>query len=139
MQRRDFLFAASAAGFAVSSAAPSAHAEAIIEMIYVGGRDCPYCTMWRNKYEAAWRASPEFRCVTWIEIDPPHLREAYQERYWQGPLQETLEQIPRKTGTPRFLLLKDGKVVANQLGVDKWPAMLDRLHDILGWGNGGRA
>lgn len=131
MKRRDLLFAGVGAGIAVSLGAPP-RAESKVDVIYVGGRDCPYCTLWRNKYEAAWRDSPEFRRVTWTEIDPPHLRDAYQARYWEGGLRSVLEQVPRKSGTPRFLLLKDGRIVENQLGSNKWPAVLDRLRELLG-------
>ncbi len=136
MKRRDFLFAGLAAGLgaglAVSAGPPPAHANTGVEMIYVGGRDCTYCTLWRNKYEAAWRASPEFRRVAWVEIDPPRLRDAYQPRYWQGDLHEVLDQLPRKGSTPRFLVVRDGRVVVNQSGVNKWPAVMDRLREILG-------
>lgn len=101
-------------------------------MIYVGGQDCSFCTLWRNKYEAAFRASPEFRRVSWIEIDPPHLREAYQPRYWQGGLRDVLEQLPRKSATPRFLVVQNGEVVVNQAGVNRWPAVMHQLREILG-------
>ena len=37
---------------------------------------CP-CSNWKNQYKAAWLASPEFRKVTWVEVDPPKLKEAY--------------------------------------------------------------
>ncbi|MBV8391664.1 MAG: hypothetical protein JOY81_00635 [Alphaproteobacteria bacterium] len=131
MKRRDLLFAGLGAGLAVSAGLP-ARANAGVEMIYVGGHDCTYCTLWRNKYEAAWRASPEFRRVTWIEIDPPHLRDAYQPRYWQGELRPVLDQLPRKGSTPRFLVVRDGEVVVNMVGIYKWPAVLDRLREILG-------
>ena len=131
MKRRAFLFAALVGGVAVS-ADPPARANTDMAMIYVGGHDCTYCTLWRNKYEAAWRASPEFRRIAWIEIDPPHLRDAYQPRYWQGDLRDVLDQLPRKSATPRFLVVRDGRVIVNQAGVYRWPAVMDRLREILG-------
>jgi hypothetical protein len=128
MQRRAFLFAPLAVGLSVAPA----RADTGVEMIYVGGKDCPFCTMWRNKYEAAWRASPEFREISWIEIDPPHLREAYQPIYWPGALRDVLDQLPHKNATPRFLLVKEDRVIFNEFGVNKWPSMLGHLHQLLG-------
>jgi hypothetical protein len=131
MKRRAFLFANFAAAIASSSMLTPAHAGTGVEMIYVGGKDCSFCTMWRKEYEAAWRASPEFRHVDWIEIDPPHLREAYQARYWHGDLRDVLDQLPRKSVTPRFLLVKEGRVMFNEVGVNKWPVMLKHLRQVL--------
>ncbi|MBS0519228.1 MAG: hypothetical protein JSR90_11090 [Proteobacteria bacterium] len=129
MNRRAFLFAGVAA--AALPAAAWARGGGI-EVIYVGGWDCPYCTKWKNEYKADWLASPEFKRVTWIEIDPPRLREAYQPRYWPADLADVLEQVPRKHGTPRFLIVKGGRIVSNELGVNKWAITLDRLHKLLG-------
>jgi hypothetical protein len=127
MNRRVVLFA----GLALPFAPAAANAASGIQVIYVGGQDCPYCSLWRKKYEADWRASPEFREVNWIEVDPPSLREAYQTRYWQGDLRGILDQVPRKNGTPRFLIVKNGKVVFNELGVDKWRRAMLALKNVL--------
>jgi len=128
MNRRAFLFA----GLVLATAAPVARADTDIEVIYVGGWDCPYCTMWQNKHMAEWVASPEFKQVKWIEVDVPHLREAYQERYWPGELKAVLDQIPRKSGTPRFLIVRDGKLLANEFGTGRWAATVADLKKELG-------
>ena len=92
-------------------------------MIYVGGWDCQPCTAWKNKYKASWLASPEYEQITWIEVDAPKLKEAYQERGWPGDLEPILDQLPRKSGTPRFLIVRDDKVIANEFG--SWPMVED--------------
>lgn len=126
MNRRAFLFAIPAV------ATTSAWAQAGLEVIYVGGLDCPPCTQWKNGYRAEWLASPEFARVTWIEIDPPKLREAYQERHWPGRLKPILEQLPRRSGTPRFLVVRDGTVVFNEFGVSKWTAAMIEIRKLVG-------
>jgi len=128
MNRRALFFA----GLALPLAARAADAASTVEVVYVGGKDCPYCALWREKYEAEWRASPEFRRVEWIEIEPAHLRDAYQSRYWPGELAGILEQVPRKNGTPRFLIVKNGKVVFNELGADKWRRTVLAMQNELG-------
>ena len=128
MNRRALLFAA----LAVSTTPIVAAAVSDLKVIYVGGWDCPPCTQWKNTHKAKWLASPEFQQVTWIEVDPPKLREAYQERYWPGDLKPILDQVPRKSGTPRFLIVKDGKIVSNEFGTSKWLATMADLKKILG-------
>jgi hypothetical protein len=128
MNRRAFLFA----GLALPTTAEIACAAGEVEVIYVGGRDCPYCTLWQKKYKAQWLASPEFRQVTWIEVDVPHLREAYQERHWPGDLKAVWDQIPRKNGMPRFLIVSKGKLVFNEAGADKWERTMRALKNVLG-------
>jgi len=128
MNRRAFLFA----GLALPAAGNGAQAASEVQVIYVGGWDCPYCTMWQNKYKAEWLASPEYSRVAWIEVDPPHLREAYEERYWPGELKAVLDQIPRKSGTPRFLIVSKGKLFFNDIVVDKWERAVKALRNVLG-------
>jgi len=128
MNRRALLFA----GLALPALSGRALAAPDVQVIYVGGQDCPYCTVWRKKYEAEWRQSPEFKLVSYVEVDPPHLREAYQERYWPGELKPVLDQIPRKSGTPRFLIVSRGKLVFNDIGVNKWERALMALKNVLG-------
>ena len=128
MNRRAFLFA----NLATFSALAPAQAAPAVEVIYVGGWDCGPCTQWKNKYKAPWLASPEFRRVAWIEVEAPKLREAYQERFWPGELKAVLDQLPKKSGTPRFLIVKDGRVVSNEFGGSKWLNTMAHLKKLLG-------
>ena len=128
MNRRAFVFASLAA----SAPLALAHAASEPKVIYVGGWDCPPCTTWKNTQKAKWLASPEFSRVTWIEVESPKLKEAYQARYWPGDLKPILDQIPRKSGTPRFLIVKDGKIVSNEFGGGQWTATIADLKRQLG-------
>lgn len=102
-----------------------------LKVIYVGGGDCPPCRRWKADKKPGWLASPEYRQVTWIEIEPPKLKEAYRERYWPGDLRPILDQLPRRNGTPRFLIVKDGRVVANAFGGSKWETIMADLRKLL--------
>lgn len=127
MDRRALVFT----GFAAAFAAPGARAAPNLKVVYIGGWDCPPCTTWKNNHKAAWLASPEYRRVTWVEVDPPKLKEAYQERYWPAELKPVLDQLPRKSGTPRFLIVRDGRVVANEFGAGKWENIMAELRKML--------
>ena len=127
MNRRTFVVVGVLAG----SMPPSARAASVLEVIYVGGLDCQPCTAWKNKYKANWLASPEYQKITWIEVESPKLKEAYQERYWPGDLKLILDQLPRKSGTPRFLIVRDDRVVANEFGTGQWSKILAELRKQL--------
>jgi hypothetical protein len=131
MNRRALLFASVAASLAASAALGLAQAASDIKIIYIGGGDCPPCTRWKNAHKANWLASPEFQQVTWIEVDPPRLKEAYQERNWPGDLKPILDQLPRKGGTPRFLIVKDGRIVSNEFGTSQWISTMTDLNKLL--------
>ncbi len=127
MNRRAFVVGSVLAGVtATARAAPA------IRMIYVGGWDCQPCTAWKNKYKADWLASPEYKRVAWTEVEAPKLKEAYQERYWPGDLKPILDQLPRKSGTPRFLIVRDDRVVANEFGGAQWPKIVAELKKQIG-------
>ena len=131
MNRRALLFTGLATPLALPGLARPVLAAGRIQVVYVGGFDCPYCTVWKNQYKAGWVESPYYKQVQWIEVDVPHLREAYQTQYWQGELAAIREQLPRKSGTPRFIVVRDGKVVSNELGVNKWEETLTRIRTLL--------
>ena len=133
MNRRAFLIASLlAATLPMMLSGPARAASPELTVIYVGGWDCPPCTQWKNTQKARWLASPEYRKVTWVEVESPHLKDAYKERYWPAELRPVLAELPRKTGTPRFLIVRDGKVLANEFGTGRWSAILADLKAQLG-------
>jgi hypothetical protein len=128
MIRRAFLIA----GLLASTSVVPARAAQDLTVIYVGGWDCPPCTQWKNTQKRNWLRSPEFHRVTWVEIESPKLKEAYQERYWPAELRPVLAQLPRKSGTPRFLIVRDGQVVSNEFGGSRWSTTMADLRKLLG-------
>ena len=47
-------------------------------------------------------------------------------------LKPILDQVPRKSGTPRFLIVKDGKIVSNEFGTSKWASTMTDLKKLRG-------
>jgi len=128
MIRRAFLLA----GLLAATGLRHVDAASDLKVIYVGGWDCPPCTQWKNTEKARWLASPEYRRVTWVEIESPRLKEAYQARYWPAELRSVLASLPRKNGTPRFLIVKDGHVLFNEFGTQSWAPLVAVLKKLLG-------
>ncbi len=131
MKRRAFVTSTALATGALVAGAGIAPAAVTVTVIYVGGWDCPPCSAWKNKEKAGWVASDLYRRVRYVEIESPRLKEAYQDRYWPEELKPVLEQVPRKTGTPRFLVVKDGKIVSNEFGGGRWGTTLEAIKKAL--------
>jgi len=102
-----------------------------VQVIYIGGQDCAPCQRWRANAHPRWLASAEFQKVDYFEIEPISLKDAYNERSWPRALRAVLAQVPRKSGTPRFLVVQDGRIVANHLGLSAWASTLADLKQYL--------
>ena len=101
-----------------------------IELVYVGARECPYCTLWRRRDRPALQASPMFKRLVFTEIEPRRIRDAYNPRYWPARLLPILKSLLVPDGTPRFLVLRDGVLYGNHLG--DWPETLAELRRLTG-------
>ena len=128
MNRRAFLLA----GLLSSTALVSAEAQPALTVIYVGGWDCVPCTRWKNAYKARWLASPEYKQVRWIEVESPNFREAYQVRFWPDELRPILDQLPIKNVTPRFLVVRNGRIIDNRFGGNSWPIIMADVRKYVG-------
>jgi hypothetical protein len=131
MNRRAFLFASLAASPALSGMPSAARAVPDLVVIYIGGQDCPPCQRWRADAHPRWLASSEFQKVSYFEIEPITLKDAYDERSWPRALRPVLGQVPRKSGTPRFLIVQEGRIVSNQLGLSAWASTLADLRELV--------
>ena len=100
-------------------------------VIYVGGWDCAPCITWKNNHKASWLASKERAKVTYVEVESPKLKDAYQDRYWPENLRPIRDQLAKKIGTPRFIIAKDGKLVSDEWGRGEWDRTWQKLQEFL--------
>lgn len=131
MNRRALLFASLAASSTWSGVSSATHGASDIQVIYIGGQDCAPCQRWRANAHPRWLASSEFQKVSYFEIEPITLKDAYDERSWPRALRPVLAQVPRKSGTPRFLIVHEGRIVSNQLGLSAWANTLSDLKQLV--------
>jgi hypothetical protein len=131
MNRRAFLFASLAASSVLAGMPSAARAIPDLLVIYIGGQDCGACQRWRADAHPRWLASSEFQKVSYFEIEPITLKHAYEARSWPRALRPVLAQVPSKSGTPRFLIVQDGRIVSNQLGLSAWAGTLADLRQIV--------
>ena len=104
-------------GFVTASVVGAARAaQGDSKVMFIGGADCPFCQEWRKTRRDGWLASPEYKQVTYIEIESPNLKDAYRDQYWKPELRPLRDLLPQKSGTPRFAMVKNGKLVVNYVG-----------------------
>jgi hypothetical protein len=100
-------------------------------LIYVGGWDCGPCISWKNNQKPNWLASAQYAKVNYVEIESPKLKEAYRDQYWPERYRPIREQLPSKVGTPRFILVRDGTVIANEWGRGDWARTWEKIQQVV--------
>jgi hypothetical protein len=119
MDRRLFLI--SAAG-AVLGGAP-AIADALRKDVFILGimaRDCDVCREW-NAYE---RATLERLCrearVRFREVEVTRFSDIREAAAWPFDLKPVLAKIPYSDGTPRFLVVHEGRIIQHTVGLTQY-------------------
>jgi hypothetical protein len=128
MLRRSLLVSALLASTSLSAMAQ----EKPYMLIYVGGWDCPPCIAWKNNRKKEFLSSPQMAKLAFVEIESPKLKEAYRNEYWPEKYRPIRDQLTRKSGTPRFILVKDGKVLSNEWGQGEWDRTWAKINEIIG-------
>jgi len=129
MQRRGLVLAGL---LSVATLSQSSAQQQPVTVLYVGGWDCSFCRAWKSNSKAAWLASPQFSKVKFVEIDTPKLKDAYETRNWPEQYRPILAQLPKKFGTPRFVVVQDGKVVSNEEGTGEWDRTMTKIRELVG-------
>lgn len=72
------------------------------------------------------QGNAEYTRVDWVKIDSPRIRSAYEDAYWPQELRRFRDQAKLKRGVPRWMVLKDDKIVFNGFGKKSdfpdWPS-----------------
>lgn len=119
MDRR--LFLVSAAGALLGSA--PAFADDLRKDVFILGimaRDCDFCREW-NAYE---RATFERLCrearVRFREVEVTRFTDIREASAWPADLKPLLAKIAYSDGTPRFLVVHEGKIIQHTVGLTQY-------------------
>lgn len=93
-----------------AQAAPS------VMVIYVSTWDCTYCRVWDKTLWPDFQASPEFQRIDWKKINAKSIKTAYEDQYWPQELRRYRDEAALSGGLPRWLIVKDGRLVFNGRG-----------------------
>lgn len=94
-----------------------------ITLIYVGAWNCPTCLRWEGadgdapvSSKKSFLATPEAKAAKFRQISAPQFQDTAYDKAWPDDLKWVKEKTYVARGTPRYVLIADGKVVANSFG-----------------------
>lgn len=109
--------------------------DSVIDVVYMGDRDCPPCVAWKRVDLPKLQATAWFPHIRFTEIKKPipepvpaadklpeHLRPMHEE---------LVRIINRPKGSPMFALLVDGKAIAGGWGREPYYAFLPKLEELV--------
>ncbi len=89
-------------------------------VVYVSAANCPYCSVYETgatsngyKSKSGFLAAPEGKLVTFRQINTGNFMHTGDPKFWPDDLQWILGATYVASGTPRFVFVADGKVLAN--------------------------
>ncbi len=106
----------------------------IIDVVYMGDKDCPPCVEWKITSLPKLQAAPYFSQIRFTEIkkaiaDPVPPADKLPD--YLRPMQpELVRIINRPKGSPMFALLVDGKAIAGGWGREAYYAFSPRLEEL---------
>ncbi|WP_293864816.1 hypothetical protein [uncultured Alsobacter sp.] len=119
MDRRQFVLATSAALLAPTAALADGLRKDVF-ILAVMARDCPFCIEW-NAYE---RARLERLCrearVRFREVEVLRFTDIREDGAWPSDLKPVLAKIPYTDGTPRFLVVHEGRIIQHTVGLEQY-------------------
>ena len=109
--------------------------DSVIDLVYLGGPDCPYCRAWEAKELPALQAMPDYRHIRFTHVPkvinspvpdasrlPPHL----------APMRdEMMRQMRGRSGSPQFVLLVDGRAVDGGFGTPAYHRLLPTMSELV--------
>jgi hypothetical protein len=109
--------------------------DSVIDLVYLGGPDCPYCRAWEAKELPKLRAMEEFKHIRFTHVlkkipepvPPPeglpaHLKSMHGEM---------IRLTKGRGGSPQFVLLLDGVVVRGGFGTSSYHALLPVMTELV--------
>ncbi len=106
----------------------------IIDVVYMGDKDCPPCVEWKLNSLPKLKAAPYFPQIRFTEIKKPiadPVPPADQLPDYLRPMQpELVRIINRPKGSPMFALLVDGKAIAGGWGREAYYEFRPQLEEL---------
>ena len=107
----------------------------VIDLVYIGGPDCPYCRAWEAKELPRLRQMEEFRHIRFTHVlkmirepVPPPAGLPAHLKPMEG---EIVKQTGGRRGSPQFVLLLDGVAVAGGFGTSAYHALMPTLTELV--------
>ena len=85
-----------------------------ILIVYISAGNCPPCWRFKARDYPVWIKSEEYRHVEFRELNFPQYQRTDEDIYWPGDLRWIREKTDARRGAPRWIVVVDGRVVANE-------------------------
>lgn len=109
--------------------------DSVIDLVYLGGPDCPYCRAWEANELPRLRDTPEYRHIRFTHVPkiinspvpdrsrlPSHLAPMYDE---------LIRQTRGRAGSPQFVLLVDGRAVDGGFGTQAYHRLVPNMSELV--------
>jgi hypothetical protein len=120
---------------AAASASANVRPGSVIDLVYLGGPDCPYCRAWEAKELPRLRQMEEFKHIRFTHVlkmirepVPPPAGLPAHLKPMEG---EIVRQTGGRRGSPQFVLLLDGVAVAGGFGTSAYHALMPTLTELV--------
>lgn len=121
--------------WAAAASAQPVRRDSIIDLVYLGGPDCPYCRAWEAKELPRLRAMEEFKHIRFTHVlkkipepvPPPltlpeHLKPMYDQM---------IRVTKKRGGSPQFVLLVDGVAVRGGFSTHAYHDLLPVMKEMV--------
>lgn len=109
--------------------------DSIIDLVYLGGPDCPYCRAWEAKELPRLREMEEFKHIRFTHVLKKIPQPVPQPAGLPAHLMPMYDQMVSKTGgrggSPQFVLLLDGVAVRGGFGTQAYYALLPAMTELV--------
>ena len=82
-------------------------------VVYISASDCVPCARFDATYLERFTAAMQAKGYAVRRVVVAHLNDIRDQNYWPSDLKPLLAQFGNKGGTPRFLVVHDGRVIQN--------------------------
>ena len=107
----------------------------IIDLVYLGGPDCPYCRAWEAKELPRLRQMEEYKHIRFTHVLKKIPQPVPQPADLPAHLKPMYDQMARQTrgrgGSPQFVLLLDGVAVHGGFGTPAYYALMPALTELV--------
>jgi len=109
--------------------------DSIIDLVYLGGPDCPYCRAWEAKELPKLRKMEEYKHIRFTHVLKKIPQPVPQPAELPAHLKPMYDQMAGKTkgrgGSPQFVLLLDGVAVHGGFGTQAYHDLLPAMTELV--------
>jgi hypothetical protein len=121
--------------WAAASAQSPLKRDSVIDLVYLGGPDCPYCRAWEAKELPRLRGMEEFRHIRFTHV-LKKIKEPVPELgrlpdYLKPMRDQMVRQMKGRGGSPQFVLLLDGVAVHGGFGTQAYHALMPTVTELV--------